>query len=86
MAKYQPYPHTYPSMWNFQPDDAEDYFYIRDEATIKEITERALDYWGVAGFTGIRIIPENIHTRCVTYDRHDPSDWDNFLKIERIEE
>lgn len=86
MGNYRPHPGTYPDMWNFQPDDTEDAFYIVTEATINEIMERALDYWGVDGFKDIRITAEHIHTRNIRYDLHDSGDWDTFLKIERVKE
>lgn len=70
---------------NFSPDDGENHFYIRDSATLADIMQRATDKWGDIGFDRIDICPEHIHTRCLTYDLHDPSDYDNFLLISKID-
>lgn len=87
MGRYLPYPKTHKELWNFKPDDTEECFYIEGSATFSEIKERAEDYWRASGgFKDLQIEPEYIHTRCLTYDRYDPMDYDNYLCITRIKE
>jgi hypothetical protein len=35
-------------------------------------------FGGSIDFNDIRIESELIHTRCITYDRYDPCDYDNY--------
>lgn len=67
---------------DFWPDDTADTLYLEGSATLQDILQRAREKWGAELLLDhLTIAPEHIHTRCLTYDLHDPSDYDNFLCI-----
>lgn len=84
MGHYRPHPSIYPLMWNFQPDDTDESFYMLASATYNEIKEKAQEKWGSGGFSDLSITPERIHTRCIGHDNPEDCDYDTFLLIERI--
>jgi hypothetical protein len=46
----------------------------------------ARDRWGQdINLNDILIESERIHTRCIHYDLHDPSDWTDFIMIGRAQ-
>ena len=83
MPKYRPDPIRYPSMWNYSPDDTDDYFYLlsNSEYSLSEIIEKAKEKWENITLDQITIRSEYIHTRCIYYDLYDPSDYENYLII-----
>lgn len=63
----------------FWPDDTEKEFYICGSASLFDIMIRSKEKWpDCYDYGKIEITPENIHTRCLTYDSYDYTD---FLKI-----
>lgn len=71
---------------NYEPDDDEDTLYILSDSfwatSLEEIIERARVKWGSATkIEDLYIKAEYIHTRCLGYDRYDPSDYDCYLVI-----
>lgn len=72
---------------NFTPDDTDDEMYINCQYTEWDfcgIIEKAKFKWGDdITLDELYISAENIHTRCIYYDQHDPSDWDVYLVISR---
>lgn len=69
----------------FEPDNGPEHFYLECSASIIEIAQRANDKWP-DGYLDLEITPEYIHTWALGYDRYDPSDYTNYLRIERIKE
>lgn len=70
---------------NFTPDDTDQEFYIEatcQDIDLLEILTQAREKWGQhLQYGDLRVRPEKIHTRCIYYDLHDPSDWDDYLVI-----
>lgn len=69
----------------FWPDTTDSELWI--EATyastsLAHLMEQAKDHFGTFEPEQLLISPERIHTSCLYYDAHDPSDWTNFLKLE----
>ena len=53
--------------------------------TLDDIIEAAKKKWGEdINLCDIIIEAEKIHTSCIYYDQHDPSDWTNYLKLTLI--
>lgn len=68
----------------FKPDDTADSFYLDGalEWTLQEIFDKAKDKWGdTVDINKITIWPEYIHTDCIGYDKYDPGDYTNYLRI-----
>jgi len=62
----------------FTPDDEEYVKYIPASSIdlVGDIMDRAREFWpdvGLEGYVSIEV--ENIHTDCLTYDLHEPSDY-----------
>jgi len=69
---------------DFTPDDDENTIYIPVSATLTEIIDRCTEKWGKdISFDDLTIEAEYIHTECLGYDLHDPSDNTNYLSITR---
>ena len=69
---------------DFTPDDTKDEFYILGSASMEEIMNRAKQHFGEnTWLNDISIRGERIHTRCLTYDLYDPSDYDDYLIISK---
>lgn len=71
---------------NFWPQDSLDTTYIAtpsySEISLQEIIDRARSKWGEnVDMDDIRIEAEYIHTDAIFYDRYDPSDYMNFIKL-----
>lgn len=70
---------------NFTPDDTDQELYIEasyQDISLPEILAKAREKWGEhIQYEDISVRPENIHTRCLYYDLHDSSDWDDYLVI-----
>lgn len=73
------------SIQNFWPDDTDDEFYLESsyQHSIEDILELAKNKWGDISISDIMITCQNIHTNCITYDLHDPSDYTEFLIISK---
>lgn len=71
------------SIKSFEPDETDDAFYIALSENLHVIMERICTKWPGISLEDIRIEAEYINTDCIGYDLHDPSDWTNYLKIER---
>ena len=83
MSLYQPNPSKYPEMWSFLPDETDNEFYIVREASITEIMELANEKWQ-GEWKDLVIRSEYIHTDCIYYDLYNPSDYTEYLCINRI--
>lgn len=73
---------------DFWPDDTETEMYIASDVasskSLRDLMAIAVIKWGdAATFDNIYISVENIHTHAIYYDRHDPSDWTCFIKLEK---
>ena len=72
---------------DFTPDNDANtlYIYANDGDTLAELLERAKAHFGQdISLEELNIRAEKIHTRCIYYDLHDASDWDNYIVIERV--
>lgn len=85
MAKYQPSPIASPNLWNFEPDDNAESFYIEEQTSMSDLLSKAHAKWP-DGFADLVVSAEYIHTRSITYDLYDPTDYDCFLLVTRIKE
>ena len=66
----------------FSPDDAETEFYIKEDATLSEIIEKAKEKFGEnVDFEDITITAEHIHTVAIGYNRYDAFDYTNYLVV-----
>lgn len=70
---------------DYTPDNDENTLYILDtRMSILDLIERVKDYFGQdVNLDTLNIRSEKIHTRCIYYDLHDSSDWDDYIVIER---
>jgi len=72
----------------FEPDDTEDVMYLscswmEPTTTLSTLLHYAERKWP-DGWKDLAIAAEYIHTDCLYYDRYDPGDYTNYLKITRI--
>lgn len=70
----------------FWPDDTDTTKYLisSDYTTLEAILEKITEWWPDAKMSEIVITSECIHTDRLTYDLYDPSDYTNFIVIERL--
>jgi len=71
----------------FWPDDTETKIHIQSDfssITLAELLEKIEDNWPGASAENIKISVEKIHTDCLGYDLYDPSDYTDFIIIERV--
>ena len=72
---------------SFWPDDDENTIYLEDcrWITLFDIIYIVRSKWpelsDLDSLDSINISAENIHTDCLGYDLHDPSDYTNFIVI-----
>lgn len=66
---------------NYTPVNTDDTIYLIDKATLADIVDAVKEKWGDVHFDNITIESKYIHTRCLTYDQYDSSDFDNYLVI-----
>ncbi len=74
------------SITNFWPDDTDVLIHIASSGgiSLSDLMRRVGDKWGEpVSLDDITITAEKIHTSCLTYDLHDPSDHTDFLVIEK---
>lgn len=70
---------------NFWPKDTDDILWI--DATygisMDYLLDKAREHFGDSfDPEKIKVTAEYIHTKCITYDLYDPSDYTNFISIE----
>lgn len=66
----------------FSPDDTETEFYIKEDATLSEIIEKAKEKFGEnVDFEDITITAEHIHTDAIGYNRYDAFDYTDYLVV-----
>ena len=70
----------------FRPDDTKKEFYIPHSSRPDDIYLRAHAKWPGIIDEEITITAEHIQTYCIGYDRYDPSDYTNFLRITASDE
>ncbi len=69
-------------MRNYTPTSTKDTLYILREVSLSDLLSTVKEKWGVdVNLEDIEISSEFIHTRCLGYDLHDHSDWDEYLVI-----
>lgn len=67
---------------DFTPDNTDTTLYLQGDHTMEEIVDMAEQHFGARfSFFDAIITSETIHTSCLTYDLHDPSDWTNYIVI-----
>lgn len=70
---------------NFWPDDDDNTMYLEanyDPIPFSKILEKACQKWGShLSLDDLEVGAQNIHTHCLYYDCHDPSDYTDFLVI-----
>lgn len=76
-----------PQIKNYTPDDGENHFYVYDGARLADILDHARVKWGEDfNFERLYISGSTIHTRCLSYDLYDSSDYDDYIMIERLKQ
>lgn len=68
----------------FNPDDTETEMYISSDWTdvsLSQILEEAQEKWPGCNLSQLSIRAEHMQTTCLGYDRYDPTDYTNFLRI-----
>lgn len=66
------------------PDNTETTIYIYGNYSLSEIIEKVKDHFGNdINLDEITIRSEYIHTSCLTYDLYAPSDYTNFIVVEK---
>jgi hypothetical protein len=72
------------SIKNYWPDDTETIMYIYGNYSLSEIIEKIKDHFGNdVNLDDVSIRSEYIHTSCLTYDLYVPSDYTNFIVVEK---
>lgn len=75
-------------IFNFWPDNDDNTLYIPvgfgcSSLDLQELMETIESHFGDSDLSSYVISSEYIHTSCIYYDLHDPSDYTNFVIIER---
>jgi hypothetical protein len=65
----------------FEPDNADECFYLRSGFSLQEILEQAQTKWPGISPAELNIKAEHIQTDCLGYDLYDSSDYTNFICI-----
>lgn len=70
---------------DFWPDDTENKWYISASVspTLGDLIDMIKEEWPETDLYNVTITSERIHTRSLTYDLYDPSDYTDFIVIER---
>ena len=71
---------------NAYPENTVDILYIESlfPMNVADLLEVINKHFGPnIGLEELNISSEKIHTRCITYDKYDPGDYDNYIIIER---
>ena len=67
---------------NYTPQNDKDTLYIPHNTDLEELIQKVKEHFGEdVEFSKVCVTPENIHTHCLTYDLHDPSDYTDYLVI-----
>ena len=69
----------------FHPDDDSENIFIESDyvPSLADIIKRATEKWPGIQFDEIDISAEYTHTDCLGYDKYDPSDYTNYIRITR---
>lgn len=70
----------------YKPDDTPDELWIPEWGSIDfdDLFQRMRNHFGPdINFSDFCIGPEYVHTRCLTYDCYDPTDYTTYLRITR---
>lgn len=75
--------HSGGTITNFWPDDDENTLYLDAsmQLDLEGLMERIRAKWPNVALSSLDISAEHIHTSCLTYDLHDPSDYTTFIKV-----
>lgn len=68
----------------YRPDDGANWFYTGSSTSMQDILDAACKRFSITpeeALARIEIEAEYHHVDCLGYDRYDPSDYQNFLKI-----
>jgi hypothetical protein len=73
-------------IWDFTPDDTDTEMYIMSDLyySITELLEMARAKWSDASLDNIKIASQRIHTHCIYYDLHDPTDYTDYLILKYV--
>ena len=66
---------------NFWPDDTDSVKYISFSTAFDELYNKIDEWWPDVNIRDIIISVEYIHTKCLTYDLYDSSDYTCFIVI-----
>jgi hypothetical protein len=70
------------------PESDENTLYIPTNSmsvTLDALMSLAKDHFGHdVDFSSLEVEGHELHTRCVTYDLYDPSDWDDYIIVSRV--
>ena len=72
------------SIRTYWPDDTDNQFYLTEGYSLADIIQKAKDKWGPdIDLDDLILNPEHIHTDCLGYDRYEPSDYTNFICVNK---
>ena len=68
------------------PADDEKTIYLADNGgiSLKQIHEAIEEKWPGANLALVEISAEHRHVTCLTYDLYDPTDYQNYIVINKI--
>ena len=78
--------HRFGRIESFEPDNDENTLYIPGTFSnnLEYLIERIKDYFGTKDLLNYSIEAEYIHTNCLGYDQHVPSDYTNYIVIRNL--
>ncbi len=64
----------------------ENILYVESDSiiSVEELNKQIKNHFPGVWLGNLRIRSEKIHMRCLTYDLYDPSDWDDYIIVERM--
>lgn len=74
-----------PGQYNSHPVDTEHGFWLNSEVTLADIMKEVKERFGHSDLSKIKVHAVHHHEYCITYDLHDPSDYTDYIYIERIQ-
>lgn len=66
-----------------ESDDKELFIKGDEYLTFQDIVDQAVEHFKETDLSKLKITPEHIHMRCLTYDMHDESDYDDYFVVTR---
>ncbi len=73
---------------NYIPDNDENTLFVESGftyGTIDNLLDSIKEHFGEdVKLSDLHITAEHIHTSCLGYDRYDPGDYTNYIKVEKI--